>query len=84
MTQTLFDLTDHAQEVGTSTVHLVYVNKTWNAVFVGLTPYGFRLRLNTRGTAEYNHSAVEYAQRTLNFNGEVYVARVSMTLKRCS
>src|SRR5450830_68868 len=75
VTQTLLDLTDHAQEVRTSTVHLVYVNKTWNAVFVGLTPYGFRLRLNTRGAAEHNDSAIEYTQGTLNFNGEVYVAR---------
>ncbi|MNH94635.1 hypothetical protein D3C73_472580 [compost metagenome] len=75
VTQTLLDLTDHAQEVGTSTVHLVYVNKTWNTVFVGLTPYGFRLRLNTRSTAEHNDSAVEYAQGTLNFNSEVNVAR---------
>ena len=73
--QTLLDLLDNAQEVGTSTVHLVYVNKTWNAVFVGLTPYGFRLRLNARGTTEHNDSAVEYTQGTLNFNSEVNVAR---------
>src|SRR6185369_3056050 len=75
VTQTLLDLTDHAQEVRTSTVHLVYVNKTWNAVLVGLTPYGFRLRPNTRGAAEHNDRAVENTQGTLNFNSEVNVAR---------
>src|SRR3989338_2307880 len=74
VTQTLLDLTDHAQEVGTGTDHLVDVNKTRNAVFVGLTPYGFRLRLNARSTAEHNDRAVEYTQRTLNLNGEVNVA----------
>ena len=75
MTQTLFDLLDHTQEVCTCTVHLVYVNKTWNTVFVGLTPYGFRLRLNTRRAAENNNCTIEYTQGTLNFNSEVYVTR---------
>ncbi|MNZ55370.1 hypothetical protein D3C78_732960 [compost metagenome] len=75
VTQTVLDLTYDAQEVCTGTVHLVHVNNTWNAVLVGLTPYGFGLRLNAGGTAEYNDSAVEYAQRTFYFNGEVNVAR---------
>ncbi|MNC24595.1 hypothetical protein D3C75_726520 [compost metagenome] len=74
MTQTVLDLTYDAQEVCTSTVHLVHVNNTWNAVLVGLTPYGFGLRLNAGGTAEHNDRAVEYTQRTLYFNGEVNVA----------
>ncbi|MNB87507.1 hypothetical protein D3C75_345070 [compost metagenome] len=75
VTQTLLDLSDHAQEVRTGTVHLVHVNDTWNAVLVGLTPYGFGLRLNAGGAAEHNDRAVEYTQGTFNFNGEVYVAR---------
>ncbi|MNZ74777.1 hypothetical protein D3C78_932370 [compost metagenome] len=74
MTQAVLDLADNAQEVGTSTVHLVHVYNTWNAVLVGLTPYGFGLRLNAGGTAEHNDRAVEYTQRTLYFNGEVNVA----------
>ena len=74
MTQTVLDLTYDAQEVGTGTVHLVHVNNTWNTVLVGLTPYGFGLRLDTGGAAEHNDRAVEYAQRTFYFNGEVNVA----------
>src|SRR5690606_4562106 len=74
VTQTLLDLRDHAQEVSAGTVHLVHVNDTWNAVLVGLTPYGFGLRLNTRSTTEHNDRAVENTQGTLNFNGEVNVA----------
>ncbi|KAF1003177.1 MAG: hypothetical protein GAK36_00297 [Pseudomonas sp.] len=72
--QTILDLTDDAQEVGAGTVHLVHVNDTRNTVLVGLTPYGFGLRLNAGGAAEHNDSAVQYAQGALNFNREVYVA----------
>ena len=75
MTQTLLDLTDHAQEIRTSTVHLVDENKTRNFVLVGLTPYGFSLRLNARGTAQHNDRAIENTQGTLHFDGEVNVAR---------
>ena len=73
VTQTVLDLTDDTQEVGTRTVHLVHVDDTRNTVLVGLTPYGFGLRLNARSTAEHNDSTVEYAQRALYFNGEVNV-----------
>src|SRR5690606_30032532 len=74
VTQTLLDLTDDAKEVGTLTVHLVDVNDTRNAVLVGLTPYSFGLRLHAGSTAEHDNSAIENAQRTLHFNGEVNVA----------
>ncbi|RMO78325.1 hypothetical protein ALQ36_05199 [Pseudomonas syringae pv. primulae] len=75
VTQALLDLSDYAQKVGTSTVHLVHVDDTWNTVLVGLTPYGFGLRLYAGSTTEHNDRAVEYTQGTLNFNGEVYVTR---------
>ncbi len=73
VTQALLDLTDDAQEVGTLTVHLVDVDDTRHAVLVGLTPYGFGLRLNAGGTAEHNDSTVENAQGALYFDGEVNV-----------
>ncbi|RMN78929.1 hypothetical protein ALQ53_04627 [Pseudomonas cannabina] len=75
VTQTLLDLSDYAQKVGASTVHLVHVNDTRNTVLVGLTPYGFGLRLYAGSTTKNNDRAVEYTQGTLNFNGEVNVAR---------
>src|SRR5690606_2954826 len=74
VTQALLDLLDHAQEVGALTVQLVYVDDTRHAVLVGLTPYGFRLGLYTRGATEHNHGAVQHTQGTLNFNCEVNVA----------
>src|SRR5690606_26849842 len=73
VTQTLLDLLDYAQEVGTLTVHLVDVDNTRYAVLVGLTPYGLGLRLNAGSTAEHHDSAVEHTQGTLNFDGEVNV-----------
>src|SRR5690606_24771247 len=75
VTQALLDLADHALEVGALTVHLVDVHDARHAVLVGLTPYGFRLRLNAGGTAEHHHGAVEHTQGALYFDGEVHVTR---------
>src|SRR5690606_31254449 len=71
--QALLDLTDDTQEVGALTVHLVDVDDTRYAVLVGLTPDGLGLRLDAGSTAEHDDGAVEHAQRTLHFDGEVNV-----------
>src|SRR5690554_7745518 len=71
--QTLLDLLDHAQEVGTLTVQLVHINDTRHAVLVGLTPYGLGLGLYTRSATEHHHGAVQHAQGALYFNDEVNV-----------
>src|SRR5690606_38097400 len=72
--QTLRDLLDDAQEVGALTVQLVDVDDARHAVLVGLTPYGFGLRLDTGGAAEHYDRTVEYAQGALYLNGKVNVA----------
>ena len=82
MTQALLDLLDDAQEVRALAVHLVDVDDARYAVLVGLTPYGFRLRLYAGGATEHHDSAVQYTQGTLHLDGEVYVAGVSMTFTR--
>ncbi|MCY1507148.1 hypothetical protein D9M68_414160 [compost metagenome] len=74
VTQALLDLVDHTQEVGALAVHLVHVDDTRNTVLVGLTPYGFGLRLNAGSAAEHHDSTVQHAQGALDFNGEVHVA----------
>ena len=73
VTQPPLDLLNHTQEVGTLAIHLVHVNNTRNTVFVGLTPHGFRLRLDTRGTTENDDSTIKHAQRALYFDSEVNV-----------
>jgi hypothetical protein len=40
-----------------------------------LTPYGFGLWLNPGGTTENDYGTIKHTQGTLNFNGEVDVAR---------
>jgi hypothetical protein len=45
-----------------------------NVVFVGLAPDGFGLRLDAGVAVQHRHGAVEDAQRTLDFNGEVHVS----------
>src|SRR6202044_1435887 len=61
-------------EVGAGLIHLVGEDDARNAILVALTPDGFGLRLNALVRIEHAHRAVEHAQRTLDFNGEVDVA----------
>src|SRR5271166_3395289 len=55
---------------------ICFVNKTdpGNIIFVGLTPYGFGLRLNTCHTIEHQDSPIQNAQRTLDLRCKVDVA----------
>ncbi len=64
-----------AHEVCAVDVHLIYICYTGNFILVSLTPNGFGLRLNAALCAERCNGAVEYAQGTLYFNGEVNVPR---------
>ena len=64
-----------AFEVRTNAVHLVGKDHTWYSVAVGLTPHGFRLRLDAGDGVEQRHRAIEHAQRPLHLDGEVNVTR---------
>ncbi len=69
-------LTNGAQahlEVGAGLVHLVDEHDARNVVAVGLTPDGFRLRLNTLVAVEHRHAAVQDPQAAFDFDGEVHV-----------
>ena len=72
--QTLFHHADYAIEIRAHDVHLVDIAHTGNIVFVRLTPYGFRLRLNAALCTENGYRAVEHFQRALNLHGEVNVS----------
>ena len=61
-------------EIGAGLVHLVGEDDTRNFILVALTPDGFGLRLNALVGIEHAYRAVEHAQRTLDFDGEVDVA----------
>ena len=71
----LLHLGDDAVEIRTDPVELVDVNDAGDFRVVGVAPVGFRLRLNAAGTAEHADAAVENLERTVNFDGEVHVAR---------
>ena len=73
-TQTIDDRLHAIFEVRAGPVELVDEAHARNAIFVSLTPYGFRLRLHTGNAVEACNRTVENAQRTLDFNGEVNVA----------
>jgi hypothetical protein len=72
--QTIDDRLHAIFEVRAGTVKLVDEAHAWNAVLIGLTPYGFGLWLNAGNAIEASDRAIENAQRTLNFNREVNVA----------
>ena len=69
------DLLDATEEVGADLVHLVDKHDPRNAIFVGLAPDGLRLRLDTLVAVEHAYRAVEHAQRPLDLDREVDVAR---------
>src|SRR5690606_23759952 len=73
--QALMDLVDTTQEVGAGAVHLVDERDARHFVFVHLPPDRFGLRLHAGDRAEHGDGAVEHAQATLDFDGEVDVAR---------
>ena len=73
-TEARTDHLDRAVEVGADLVHLVAEDHARHAVLVGLAPDGLRLRLDTGIGVEQRDGAVEHAQRTLDFDGEVDVS----------
>ena len=66
---------DRLKEVGADAVHFVDERDARNAILVSLAPYCFGLRFYAGNGAEHGDSAIENAQRTLHFDGEVDVAR---------
>ena len=66
---------DAAVEIGAGAVELVDEAHPRHAVLVGLAPHGLGLRLDAGDAVEAGDRAVEHAQRTLDFDGEVDVAR---------
>ena len=73
--QTIMQHLDAAEEVSTHGVHLVDVHHTGDFVFISLTPNGLRLRLDTTLCGQNGHRTVQNAQRALDLNSEVHVAR---------
>ena len=61
--------------VRAGTVHLVDKCNSRNPILVGLPPHRFRLRLNATNGTEYGDSAIQHAQRALDFSGEIDVTR---------
>src|SRR6185369_7538677 len=68
------DVGETLEEVGAGLVHLVGEDDARNLVLVALAPDGFGLRFDALVRIEHAYRAVEHAQRTLDFNGEVDVA----------
>jgi hypothetical protein len=66
---------DGALEVRADAVHLVDEGDARDVVLVGLAPDGLGLRLDAGDRVEQRDRAVEDAQRALDLDGEVDVAR---------
>src|SRR3546814_17636606 len=67
------ELIVYLEEIGAGAIHLVDESQTGDAVFVGLTPYGFGLRLHTADRAINHARAIEHAHRAFHLDGEVNV-----------
>ena len=66
---------DALVEVRADAVHLVDVGDARDRVLVGLAPHRLGLRLDAGDRVEERDRAVEHAQRALDLDGEVDVAR---------
>lgn len=67
--------TDSVVEVCARDVHLVYESKTGYAIFVGLAPYRFGLRLDAALGAKQCDCTVKDTKASFDFNGKVNVTR---------
>src|SRR6266481_10178450 len=73
--EALLDGADHVIEIRAHAVHLVHKANARHTVLVSLAPHCFRLRLHAGDGIEHANRSVQHTQRTLNFYGEVHVAR---------
>ena len=73
--EALADRVDRAPEVRAGAVHLVDEADARDVVAVGLAPHRLGLRLDAGDAVEHRDGAVEHAQRALDLDGEVDVAR---------
>lgn len=62
------------KEIGAQAVHLVHEADTWDAVFISLTPNGFRLGLHSSHTVKQADCPIKHSQRSLHLQREVDVA----------
>ena len=65
---------DGMLEIGTHLVDLVDETNSRDAVFIGLTPDFFRLRLHAMHRVKHSNRAVEHAQRALHLGRKIDVA----------
>jgi hypothetical protein len=73
--ETILDHADAHLEVRAGAVELVDEAHPRDLVLLGLAPDGLGLRLDAGNAVEAGDRAVQHAQRTLDFDGEVDVAR---------
>ena len=71
----LAHFTDSTEEIGTDAIHLVDESDTGNAIFVSLTPDGFRLGLHTGNGTKNRDGTVQHAHGALHLGGEINVSR---------
>src|SRR5205814_2136837 len=74
LAELLLDLIDDGHEVRADAIHLVDEGDARHAVFVGLSPHRFGLRLDSADRAENADGAIQNAQRAFDFYREVDVA----------
>ncbi len=73
--QLALELLDHVGRVGPRAVHLVDERDPRHRIALHLPVHGDRLRLHAGHRAEHQHGAVEHAERALDLDREIHVAR---------
>jgi hypothetical protein len=73
--QHFFYLANHFEKIRPRTVHFIYVTNAGDFIFIGLTPYRFRLRFYSANGTKSGNCTIQYPQRTFYFNSEIHVSR---------
>ncbi len=63
---------DGAEKIGPDAIQFIDKGDFRHLVFIGLSPYGFRLGFHAFYSAEYTDRAIhQHPQRALDFNGKI-------------
>src|SRR5664280_1498755 len=69
------NLLNDTKEVSAGSIHFIYKGNTWHNIFIGLSPYCFRLRLNTSYSTKNSYSAIKNPERAFYFNRKINMPR---------
>ena len=73
--QALFHLVYDRLKISANAIKLIDERNSGNLVFIGLSPHGFTLGLDSADCTKNHDRAIEYSERALDFDCEIHMPR---------